>query len=132
MPADDIKLHCSIKSEADIIQLQEDINSLFYLSNSWFLKFRIPKCKVLHIDTCTFSQIYSLDRALLDKVYDMKDLGIIIDIQLKFHLHSAHVVSKVNCLLGFIKKFFKYITIDTLSLLYKTLIHPTLEYRNFI
>jgi len=62
----------------------------------------------------------------------MKDLGIIIDKLLKFHLHSAHVVSKANRLLGLIKKSFEHITIDTLSLLYKTLICPTLVYGNSI
>jgi len=41
-------------------------------------------------------------------------------------------VSKANHLLGLIKKSFEHITIDTLPLLYKTLIRPTLEYGNFI
>ena len=129
---DDIKLYRSIKSEVDITQLQEDINSLFRWSNSWLLTFNIPKCKVLHIGSSTLPQTYTLSGTPLDNVYDMKDLGIIIDSQLKFHLHSAHVVSKANRLLGLIKKSFEHITIDTLPLLYKTLIRPILEYGNSI
>ena len=60
----------------------------------------------------------------------MSDLGVIviIDSQLKwFHLHSAHVVSKANRLLGLTKKSFEHIYIPTLPLLYKSLIHPTLN-----
>jgi len=120
-----------VKSETDIAQLQGDINSLFQWSNSWLLTFNIHKCKVLCIGSSTLPQTYTLSGTPLDNVYNMKDLGIIIDSQLKFHLHSDHVLSKANRLLGLIKKSFKHITIDTLPLLYKTLICPTLEYGTF-
>ena len=62
----------------------------------------------------------------------MRDLGIIVDGQLKFHSHTTHVVSKANRLLGLIKKSFEHITIHTLPLLYKSLVRPTLEYGNSI
>ena len=62
----------------------------------------------------------------------MRDLGIIVDGQLKFHSHTTHIVSKANRLLGLIKKSFEHITIHTLPLLYKSLVRPTLEYGNSI
>ena len=40
--ADDIKLYRSIKSENDILLLQEDINKLYSWSNTWLLNFSIP------------------------------------------------------------------------------------------
>ena len=46
--ADDIKLYHSIKSENDIVLLQEDIDKLFSWLNTWLLSY-IPKCKILHI-----------------------------------------------------------------------------------
>ena len=67
-----------------------------------------------------------------NKVCDMRDLGIIVNGQLKFHSHTTHVVSKANRLLGLIKKSFEHITIHTLPLLYKSLVCPTLEYGNSI
>ena len=60
----------------------------------------------------------------------MRDLGITIDSQLKFHSHSSHIVSKANCLLGLIRKSFENISIQTLPTLYKSLVRPTLEYGN--
>ena len=68
----------------------------------------------------------------LDKVCDMRDLGIIVDGKLKFHSHTTHVVSKANRLLGLIKKSFEHKTVHTLPLLYKSLVRPTLEYGNSI
>ena len=76
----------------------------------------------------TLPQFYTLNRVSLDRVCDMRDLGIIVDGQLKFHSHTTHVVSKANRLLGLIKKSFEHITIHTLPLLYKSLVCPTLEY----
>ena len=73
---------------------------------------------------------YTLNSVLLNKVNDMKDLGIIIDNQLNFHLQTTQVVSKANRLLGVIKKSFEHISAHTLPLLYKTLVCLTLEYVN--
>ena len=90
----------------------------------------VPKCKVLRIGTSTLSQNHTLNGTPLDSVQDMRDLGITIDSQLKFHSHSSHIVSKANCLLGLIRKSFENITIQTLPILYKSLVCPTLEYSN--
>ena len=60
----------------------------------------------------------------------MRDLGITIDSKLNFHSHSTRIVSKANCLLGLIRKSFKNISIQTLPILYKLLVRPTLEYGN--
>ena len=102
--ADDIKLYRKIQSENDIVQLQEDINNLLNWSNTWLLDFNIPKWKVLRIGTSTLPQNCTLNGTPLDSVQDMRDLGITIDSQLKFHSHSSHIVSKANCLLGLIRK----------------------------
>ena len=125
--ADDIKLYRRIQSENDTVQLQEDINNLLNWSNTWLLNFNIPKCKILRIGTSTLPQNYTLNGTPLDNV---QDIGITIDSQLKFHSHSSHIVSKANCLLGLIRKSFENISIQTLPILYKSLVRPTLEYGN--
>ena len=112
-----------------IVLLQEDINKLFSWSNTWLLNFNIPKCKILCIGKSTLPQLNGIS---LDRDCDMRDLGIIVDGQLKFQSHTTHVVSKANRLLGLIKKSFEHITIHTLPLLYKSLVCPTLEYGNSI
>ena len=128
--ADDIKFYRRIQSENDIIQLQKDINDLLNWFNTWLLNFNIPKCKVLRIGTSTFPQNYTLNGTPLDNVQDMRDLGVIIDSKLNFHSHSTYIVSKANRLLGLIRKSFENISIQTLPMLYKSLVRPTLEYGN--
>ena len=128
--ADDIKLYRRIQSENDIIQLQKDIDDLLNWSNTWLLNFNIPKCKVLRIGTSILHQNYTLNGTPLDNVQDMRDLGVIIDSKLNFHSHSTHTVSKANRLLGLIRKSFENISIQTLPMLYKSLVRPTLEYGN--
>ena len=61
-----------------------------------------------------------------------KDLGVIIDAQLKFHSQCSVVVNKANRLLGLIKKSFLNITTDMFTSLYKALVRPVLEYGNLI
>ena len=55
---------------------------------------------------------------------------VTIDSKLNFHSHSTYIVSKANRLLGLIRKSFENISIQTLPMLYKSLVRPTLEYGN--
>ena len=64
--------------------------------------------------------------------YRKKDLGIIIDNELKFHKHTAMAIKKANRILGLIKKSFVNLDTNSLPLLYKSLVRPHLEYGNII
>ena len=68
----------------------------------------------------------------IEKVREEKDLGVIIDAELKFHSQCSVVVNKANRLLGLIKKSFLNITTDMFTSLYKALVRPVLEYGNLI
>ena len=50
----------------------------------------------------------------LEQVTEEKDLGIIIDNELKFHKHTAMAIKKANRILGLIKK--SFVNLDTKSL----------------
>ena len=65
-------------------------------------------------------------------VKEHKDLGILMDKDLKFHSHSCNVTNKARQMLGIIKKTFTYLGSHTLLLLYKSLVLPHLEYMNVI
>ena len=67
---------------------------------------------------------------LLEDVYEEKDLGVMIDTDLKFHKQTAAAVKKANSSLGLIKKSFALLDQTTLPLLYKSLVRPHLEYAN--
>ena len=64
--------------------------------------------------------------------FEEKDLGVIIDKDLKFHVQTAAVINKANRLLGLIKKCFVNISIESFIILYKSLVRPCLEYGNVI
>jgi len=69
----------------------------------------------------------------LPTVCQEKDLGVLIDRnELKFHQHTASVIAKANRLRAIINK--SFINLDTiiLTLLYKSLVRPVLEYTNAV
>ena len=62
----------------------------------------------------------------LEQVNDEKDLGVLIDDELKFHKHTAAAI------LGIIRKSFALLDGVTQPLLYKSLVRPHLEYGNVV
>ena len=68
----------------------------------------------------------------LQNVYEEKDLGVIIDNQLKFHSHVSLVSSKAHQQLALIRQSFIYFDAETFPHLYKSIVRPTLEYGNLI
>ena len=68
----------------------------------------------------------------LQNVNEEKDLGIIIDNQLKFHSYVSSISSKARKLLALIRQSFIYFDKETFPYLYKSIVWPTLEYGNLI
>jgi len=95
--ADDIKIFRCIKTHQDYIQLQSDLNHLSEWSLRWKLKFNISKYNVLHLRFSHQQHIYYLSGAAI------RDLGVTIDHDLKFHEHTSLVTNKANRILGLIK-----------------------------
>ena len=46
---------------------------------------------------------YQMNDHILENVNEEKDLGVIIDNQLKFHTHTSAAIKKANSILGLIK-----------------------------
>jgi len=65
-----------------------------------------------------------LDGEQLNVVSHQKDLGVMVDHQLKFHQQTVSVASKANQILGIISKSFECLDVDFLPRLYKALIRP--------
>ena len=75
---------------------------------------------------------YPHHRQQLEQVDEEKDLGVLIDNELKFHKQTAMTIKKGKSVLGLINKSFAVINKRTLPLLYKALVRPHLEYGNVI
>ena len=130
--ADDAKIFSSVKSLDDNKTLQDDINKLTEWSARWQLPFNIAKCKSLHIGKSNNKYVYEMNGQRLEQVTEEKDLGVLIDNELKFHKQTATAIKKANGVLGLIKKSFALLDSVTLTLLYKTLVRPHLEYGNVV
>ena len=64
--------------------------------------------------------------------YEEKDLGIIMNNELKFHKKTSAVVKKASRILGIIKKSFSCLDETMLPYLYKSLVRSQLEYGNVV
>ena len=75
---------------------------------------------------------YRLNGHVLEEIDAEKDLGVMIDSSLKFHLQTAAATKKANQILGVIKR--SYVTRDknTMATLYTSMVRPHLEYGNVI
>ena len=128
--ADDAKLYCCDQSQASRLQMQADLDAMSEWSTKWLLPFNEAKCKTLHLGPRNIHQQYMLNNTMLEQVRSEKDLGVIVDEDLKFREQAASAASKGNQILGLIKRSFANIDTKTLPLLYKTLVRPLLEYGN--
>ena len=68
-----------------MINIQNDIDNLHSWSETWQLPFNEKKCKSLHIGQNNPEQNYNMNGHILEGVTMQKDLGIIVDKELKFH-----------------------------------------------
>jgi len=62
-----------------------------------------------------------MDGNLLEEVSEEKNLGVIIDKELKFHSHTVLVVNKANRMLGLIRNCFVNLSFTTLLIYIKHL-----------
>ena len=68
----------------------------------------------------------------LKQVNEEKDLGILIDKDLKFRQQAAIAIKKANMHLGIIKRSFLCLDELVMPMLFKSLVRPHLEYGNII
>lgn len=135
MFADDTKIIKTIKSREDAKSLQSDIKALELWSNRWLLRFHPDKCHVLTIgklENIIYANRYSLNDHELEHVFEEKDLGVIIDSELKFEEHIADKVKKANSLVGIIRRSFSYLDGELFKTLFTSFVRPHLEYNQAV
>ena len=102
--ADDTKIYHKTSTRQYCINLQKDIDRLQDWAEKWQLKFHPDKCKVLRIGhghpEFTYTLTTETGENPLECSHVEKDLGILVDDQLKFTQQVQQAVSKTNRLLG--------------------------------
>jgi hypothetical protein len=133
--ADDLKLYRIVNSQLDSKALQADLDEIVAWSVKNKIFFNISKCKVMTFTRKKISLFndYSIDGSTLERVYDFKDLGLILDPTLNFNLHIFSVINKAYRNLGFIiRQSHNFHSISTLKSLYVSLVRSNLEFASIV
>jgi len=93
------------------------------------MQFNIKKCKVVHFGKRNLGFMYSMEGHCLENVEYEKDLGVVMSKDLKVvQRQCQESYSMANRMLGLISRTFKYKNQEVLLNLYKSMMHPHLEY----
>ena len=130
--ANDTKILRALHEQEDYSYLQDDLDRLFEWSQLWQLHFNDSKCKVLHMGNSNPSHCYTMSNIPLTKTAEEKDLGVIMDNELKFHKHKAYAVKKASKILGLFRATFTCLDEITVPKIVMAMVRPHLEYGNVI
>lgn len=129
--ADDMKIFKIVQSEADVRDLQDDLNRFEQYCFVNKLDLNVSKCFHM-IFTCKKNIVcskYILKNCPISVVTEIKDLGIIHDSKLLFDKHIDNIVKKANKMLGFIMRTSSdFRNLKSLKILYCTYVRSQLEY----
>lgn len=129
--ADDLKLSTVIKDTEDCDRLQHDLERVTEWSHSNKLYFNVSKCSVLSFSRTRSPHHYQyiMDGEPLQRVTEVKDLGITFTSDLQFRKHVVRVCKKAYRNLGFLLRLANDFTnIRALRALYEALVRSHLEY----
>lgn len=128
--ADDTKFFHQVTGIEDAITIQDDIRQLEEWSRLWLLKFHPDKCVLLRIALNSNQQEYKykLGTKSLNQVNETKDLGVIVDRELRFKTQITKMVNKANSIMGTVRRCFRYLNYFTFKQIYCAQIRSILEY----
>ena len=126
--ADDTKIARSIENIKDNIILQKDLNRMIAWADEWQMEFNNNKCKVLHIGRKNKNFNYEMEGTWLENCEKERDLGVVVDRELKFLDQCLEARNRANRMLGFIKRNVTYKSKEVVLQLYNSYVRPYLEY----
>lgn len=133
--ADDMKIISVISSLNDALKLQADLTRLEEYCIANCLDLNPSKCSVLSYNRkrTLIKFDYSLAGVSLKRDIEMRDLGVVHDVKLKFDSHVDNILAKASKALGFVMRNSRDFTQEnTLKTLYCALVRSNLEYASQI
>nr|CAH8822191.1 unnamed protein product [Trichobilharzia regenti]CAH8832846.1 unnamed protein product [Trichobilharzia regenti]CAH8851638.1 unnamed protein product [Trichobilharzia regenti]CAH8868946.1 unnamed protein product [Trichobilharzia regenti]CAH8876533.1 unnamed protein product [Trichobilharzia regenti] len=125
--ADDIKIWRALHDDSDQLALQEDLNLLSDWCKHWALEINLSKSVVMHVSHSHVHN-YSMNGITLPVVTEYKDLGVVVQHDLKTATNCRTAATKGFRMLWAIRKAFANFDADIFRILYPTYIRPHLEY----
>ena len=126
--ADDTKMYGVVSTQQQIDTFRLDLQHLFTWSQEWQMLFNLDKCKVMHFGTGNTKASYSMGGAVLQVVNCEKDLGVLVQNNLKVSQQCVKAAKTGNRVLGMISRTFQYRSKSVIIKLHKALVRPHLEY----
>ena len=128
--ADDRKIYCKVprgnkvrpELEGSHELLQKYLDELQGWADKCKMAFNVNKCKIMHLGYDNGKHEYNLNGETLMETKEEKDLGVLIDNELKCSSHIKGIVAKANRMIGMIKISFECIDKEMFLSLYKTLV----------
>lgn len=133
--ADDVKLYQAISStnmQEDQLKLQLSLKKLENYAKMWQLSIATEKCSFLQVGKCNINFEYHINGSVIPKQNNCKDLGILIDKNLKFDSQINNICKKAYNIVNMLFRCFQ--TNNKTSFLqgYKGYVLPILEYCSII
>lgn len=128
--ADDKKLYTVVKTPADTLKLQAAIdNFLSWCSNNG-LEVNAAKCKIISFShkNSPIQHNYIMNDDTIQRVNEIKDLGVILDSKLNFNTHIEYICKKTMAALHFTRRQAQFFDKDIIKLLYMLLVRSNLEF----
>lgn len=131
--ADDTLLMISGNDVNSLInKANEDLSTISDWLNFNYLSLNIEKTKamIISLKNINYDSInkISISNNIIDFVTEYKYLGVWIDCKLNFNKHTEMLVNKMISKLQLFKRLSKRLNCFTLSLLYKSLVAPNIDY----
>ena len=133
--ADDFKLWC-VNSDSDLVdgaaRLQSDLSSIDIVSRSWNMNLNASKSVLMKFGPAEVSRSFYIGSNCLEYVNSYKDLGVIIDPSLRFHIHVRTVAAKAGGMVGELLRSTVCRSPNFMITLFVAHIRPIIEYGSCI
>jgi len=134
--ADDVKLYAKVKKENLLSMfhilfekniLQETLDRVLYWAKKWQLSLAVSKCAVLSVGHNNPKVAYYMENEELEHVSIFRDLGIMVNEDLKVAAHCQTVAAKAMRVTGLMFRAFSTKNQSVLVNAYVTYVRPLLE-----
>ena len=126
--ADDLKMLKKVSTSKDAEELQQNIETIESWAEEWQMQLNADKCSVMHLGRNNQEYKYKLKDQVLKVTECERDLGVMVQNNLKNHEQCKKVAAKCNQLIGQVRRSFICKESELMLKIYKIYILPHLEY----
>ena len=108
--------------------LQADLHAISAWSNTHLLPINTSKCELIHFGKKNPKNSYVIDNVSLPNVECFRDLGLLVDSDLKFASHRKNVICKALRICGLLFRCLRSKDCSTFVMLFKIYVIPIISY----